>query len=512
MKKALVSLLTLASLVCLMSLTSCQKEENGNGTQFQATMEDCTSQNGKTVLSGTALNWQSGDRIAIYGTAGGGIYSATPQTPATIANFDNVSGETGNAPYRAFYPSTLTTDGATITLPATQTYVENSIHEFPMYAESSDNQLAFKNLCGVLKLHLTKESTNITAITVTASSEINGSFSVSYNSDAPEMTYSANGTNTITLTCTTAQSIADGKDFYIYLPEGSYSGLQIKIVTDNGYYCLKTANRAINVTRSQYTLIILGENDLAFISSLPQGALPGLFSVSATQQVHFSQVNLHYQSSTQTWRFADHQNGYVGLGSDIVEATYTGWIDHFGWGTGTNPTLATYNDYDYNTYVEWGSNAISNGGSQANPWRTLTSSEWDYIFYSRTNASSKYGSGCVNGVFGLIVLPDSWTLPEGCSFNIGMNGTNNNSYQLSEWAAMEAAGAIFLPAGGGRWPSSSTVEDIGTYGSYWSSTPNPTDECLARGFGFGPEHITVVSDDGSHRSCLFMVRLVINNY
>jgi hypothetical protein len=43
-----------------------------------------------------------------------------------------------------------------ITLPATQTYVENSIHEFPMYAESSNNTLNFKNLCGALKLHQMK--------------------------------------------------------------------------------------------------------------------------------------------------------------------------------------------------------------------------------------------------------------------------------------------------------------------------------------------------------------------
>ena len=45
---------------------------------------------------------------------------------------------------------------------------------------------------------------------------------------------------------------------------------------------------------------------------LPGGALSGLFSVSATQQVHFSQGNLQYQASTNTWRFAEHQYDYVG--------------------------------------------------------------------------------------------------------------------------------------------------------------------------------------------------------
>ena len=118
MKKNLVFLVSLALLAGLVSMTSCKKENTlGNGTQFHATMEGCTMQNGKTTLNGTALEWVSGDQIAVYGTAGCGIYTATPQNPATVAEFDNVSGETGNAPFRAFYPASLTTDGVNITLP-----------------------------------------------------------------------------------------------------------------------------------------------------------------------------------------------------------------------------------------------------------------------------------------------------------------------------------------------------------------------------------------------------------
>lgn len=37
------------------------------------------------------------------------------------------------------------------------------------------------------------------------------------------------------------------------------------------------------------------------------GKLPGLFSISPTQQVQFSQGNLQYQASTNTWRFAENQ-------------------------------------------------------------------------------------------------------------------------------------------------------------------------------------------------------------
>ena len=481
MKKNLVFLFEIVALVGLVSLTSCKKEKLGNGTQFRATMENCTSQNGKTVLNGTALEWVSGDQIAIYGTAGGGSYSATPQSPATMAVFDNVSGESGNAPFRAFYPTTLTTDGANISLPKTQTYIEGSINEFPMYAESSSNELTFKNLCGALKLHLTKASTSISSIAVTAASPINGTFSVDYNGGNPELDYVSGGTNTTKLTCSTAQSIADGKDFYIYLPEGSYTGLEIVLNTNEGGYCVKTSNRAIIVTRSRYTLITLGGDDLTFTT--PQ-SLTGLFSVSATQQVCFAKGNLQYRASTGSWRFAENQWDYVGTqtadgggyyggfvsGSDNnnISDTYNGWIDLFGWGTGNNPTLTTmgYDYYDdYSTFTDWGS-AISGGSNASNPWRTLSRDEWYYLYRSRTGATTKRGVGRVNGVFGAIFLPDSWTAPAGVPFTSGYNALN--VYNSEDWAAMEAAGALFLPAAGYR--GLTTVEHAGHWGYYWEST------------------------------------------
>ncbi len=486
MKRNLMTIVSLMTLATMTAFTSCTKEATtGNGSQFRATMEGCNA--AKTELNGTALEWVGGDRIAVYGTGGAGIYSATPQTPATVAVFDNVSGETGGGPFRAFYPASLTTDGVNITLPSTQTYVEGSINEFPMYAESSDNQLAFKNLCGVLKLHLTKANTNISSITVTANAEINGTFSVNYNSGDPELTYSANGTNTTTLTCTTAQSIAEGKDYYIYLPEGNYSGLQIEMFTDDSRYCIKHANTTINVTRSQYTLITLGET-LVF---RPIGSKGGLFSINADgSQVWFSQGNLQYQASTQTWRFAENQYDYVGqvgennYGSDgnvyengvrsrndYIDIAYSGWIDLFGWGTGNNPILHTSIAGDYTNFVDWGVNAISNGGNTGNIWRTLTNDEWNYLLNTRTGAANKWGTGSVNGMHGIILLPDSWTLPDGGHFSSGGNSDwgnwTRNTYTNSEWVDMESAGAIFLPAAGYRgWKTFF----IGWQGVYWSST------------------------------------------
>ncbi len=501
MKKALVSLLSLLTLSSLFTLTSCQKEVSGNSAQFQATMEP--SADGKTVLSGTALNWVEGDQVVIYGTEGCGIYSATPQNPATVATLDNIGGTTGNGPFRAFYPSTLTVSNRyglwSVVLPVTQTYVENSINGFPMYAESSSNQLSFKNLCGVLKIHLTKANTNITTITVRANREINGEFFVFnrngepilsfYNSQIDQFSNRINGTKAVTLVCEPAQSIDHGKDFYIYLPATFESIKSITFTTSSGQICTKGVKNGVNikVERSAVTEITLGENDLNF-NPLPEGALPGFFSVGSDGRfIRFSKGNLQYQASTDTWRFAEHQWDYVGndtmgtvyengvkCSNLLISSTYNGWIDLFGWGTGNNPTLTSTNSSDYSD-DDWDNNV-------SGYWHTLFVREWDYLLNVRANASAKRASGSVNGVHGLILLPDSWTLPDGCSFTTEVNGWNSNSYTQTEWAAMEAAGAVFLPATGYRWGIN--LNYVGVSGRYWTGTYGDRYD-WSWGIGFG---------------------------
>ena len=101
----------------------------------------------------------------------------------------------------------------------------------------------------------------------------------------------------------------------------------------------------------------------------------------------------------------------------------------------------------------------------------MTSEEWDYLFFHRENASQLYGVGTVNGVKGLIVLPDEWeNLPD---LNFTSGGSNTVYYQLNvyteaDWGAMQAAGAMFLPTSEMRDGAELVGGD--DYGYYWSST------------------------------------------
>ncbi len=225
-------------------------------------------------------------------------------------------------------------------------------------------------------------------------------------------------------------------------------------------------------------------------SSIP-GALSGRFTINASgEKVVFSQGNLQYVG---TWQFAENQ------WDCFSTSQYNDHRDLFGWGTGDAPNKVSDNNGDYGTFTDWGTNAITNGGNTENSgWRTLTKDEWVYLFYSRENAATLFGFGRVNDKNGLIILPDNWTTPEGASFtasttlglaNLGSyyhNDKNDNythnTYTAEQWAVMESAGAVFLPAAAYRHGVDSNIKYTDGGGFYWSSTPSSTDNAYYLNF------------------------------
>ena len=233
---------------------------------------------------------------------------------------------------------------------------------------------------------------------------------------------------------------------------------------------------------------VIKVDSISMIAPTPAAGI-GAFSVSATKQVTFSPGNLQYTQSTNTWSFASAQ--YEVLGTDnVIGGTVTsdeyGYdksgtaladkVDLFGWSTSAThfgvSTSTDYNDYS-GSFVDWGTNKI--GNDAPNTWRTLSYDEWYYLRYTRTNADALCGVAQVNGVNGLIFLPDNWTCPEGVTFKSGFHSSYGVDYYAAyqtftaeQWAKFETAGAIFLPAAGRRYGS--TVSGVQGRGYYWSAT------------------------------------------
>jgi len=260
----------------------------------------------------------------------------------------------------------------------------------------------------------------------------------------------------------------------------------------------------------------------AGIMSATEGALSGKFTINAQgKKIVFSQGNLQYQASTQTWQFAAQQTAYLGAANEQISSTNSGWIDLFGWGTGRNPTANSIgSSSDYASFTDWGVNAISNGGNAANLWRTLKKEEWVYLIQSRTKASTLFGMGIVDGVRGMILLPDDWQLPDGVTFvpstqqglqdlgihyqNESKNNFSHNSYTGAQWSQMEAAGAVFLPAAGGRFGSE--VYMVGENGYYWSATPDEYTDYFSHLMYYDSEFLFPQGYTGAYRG--LSVRLV----
>ncbi len=488
MKRHVVSFLSVALLAGLVSLTSCKKESQVVAT-FTATMEDCGDvRNAKTVLSGTALQWVEGDQIMIH-SGTNAVFTATPLDPATNATFATTDENfTDEGSYIAYYPADNNLNRNTVRLPATQESEDGSLRGFPMhaYANGSKN-LQFRNLCGVLKVNLQKTGVTVTSIKLTMGSPINGDYEVNdmltNAATLASAPISGTGSNTTTLVCN--QSINTAHDFYIYLPAGTYSGLTLEITASDGTVCTKgPATSNVVIERSKYSTLTLGGDNLVFGSPYPEGVLPGLFTVvnenNVTSTVHFSKGNLQYKPITGTWRFAEHQYDFVGDDTQgnvyengvkcdntlfYYQSSYAGWIDYFHWCPGNNPM-----SQDFSHFVDWGVNTISGGGA-ANTWRTLSVVEWDYIFDNRPNASAKRGIATVDGVHGLVLLPDNWTaMPNGItSLNTTLSDWADNEYDVSQWAQMEASGAVFLPASG---QGALQIGEVGPYWSYISAEGN----------------------------------------
>ena len=248
------------------------------------------------------------------------------------------------------------------------------------------------------------------------------------------------------------------------------------------------------------------------------------FTVSSSKQVYFSPGNLQYTQSTDTWSFASAQ--YEMIGTDNViggtvssDPTYgdskegtalADKVDLFGWSTSsTNFGVSTSEDYDdySGSFVDWGTNKIGNDAS--NTWRTLTNDEWEYLLNNRPNASSLKGVAQVNGVNGLIFLPDNWVCPAGVTFQSGFHSNEGVDYYAAyqtftaaEWSKLESAGAVFLPAAGERWGTKvGVVQGIGAYRS-----ATEYDSCLAYCFAF--RSVGAGMDYDCRRSIGLSVRLV----
>ena len=209
--------------------------------------------------------------------------------------------------------------------------------------------------------------------------------------------------------------------------------------------------------------------NILYITTITDQTLSPAFSVAANNTVQFVKSNLQYNNKLDLFRFA--KTAYA-KDDEVADAAKGLWYSTLSWDTET-----------------WSEMTIYNSGNQSGIWRLLTADEWQYLFFQRDNALYKFSYGSIEDVYGLIILPDAWTLPSGLSFTVypllpeGPSDTENH-YSAADWEKMDNAGAVFLPYFGNSaacslWLPDEIDEDNVYYlFAKWGKNPNLAAESL----------------------------------
>ena len=188
------------------------------------------------------------------------------------------------------------------------------------------------------------------------------------------------------------------------------------------------------------------------------------FKIAPDHEVYFSPGNLQYNGSTHEWRFAEHQY------DSPYNYDTTTWVDMFAWARWC-PDEDPLNMSFPGAFAFTGQFEETLLGH--NDWCTLTANEWNYLLFQRPDASQKVAWGGVGGMWGVVLVPELWETPDGCSFDPGLEEpsfyNDNNDYDYDEWALMESAGAVFLPMAGSYDGGSGKIR-YSQEGYYWSSS------------------------------------------
>ena len=500
MKKTISNILFAALLV--FAAASCQKElgfePQSEGlrtiTCYMETPSDTKGGGGATLPE-----WHIGDQIWISN----GTSSETKTLEAGDIDGNKVTLSTSlSGTLYAVCPASaqngVTNDGKIgIKIPTSTT---GTFAEAHIAVAQGDGTLSFKNAVTILNI---ATSDAIAAVNISSTANIAGEFNVTYGSSLT-LEAGASQAKSVTLTSSTG-----GARYVAIAPGTAFNTVTFTAIKTATNWAVRTSTSANSAAiNTIYTIgNVANSGDGWTYTGDTNGSLWGQFSVSADKKVRFSKGNLQatYNGSSYDWDFAANQYDFVGNnpGNTTIDSQTDGnKVDLFTWvgegcsydAYGINTANTGYSTTDMNSPLksDWGvAYCTSKSITPTTTWYTLSSDYWGYIINSRSaskingTANARYMKCQVDSKSGLLLFPDSFTWPTVSGAPAESNATKINNenadysvtYTSAEFATLEAAGAVFLPAGGKR--NGSSIESP-EYGFYWSSTHGTSDKWIAR--------------------------------
>lgn len=469
MKKIFMSIIAIAAMT--LAMTSCNKEEVVNGTEFYGTLMNAGDIKTHFAADGS-LFWDENDRVIVIDRNGyAGYYHGNVQSDGNIRLvFERAAKKAyneNNGPLTAYYPTSNNLKDH-IWISASQKTTAGEPSNLPLYGEGTIDNFQWICPAACLALQLTGDNILLDSVSLTTDQYINGYFKIDLTS-TNILTYGAkntpnrgHGTKTNTVSFANNQPLmitGTSQEVCIVLPAGTYQEFNITFYSNGHKYVLRNNNPltfASSLTTSPFRNMEIALNSANFTTPVVKGTNNAQYNIAGASEtpryVVFAQGNIEFIGRQQYWRFADNQWDFRGNGQNTSKADSDLDRDLFAWGAngynvaghsvaGYGNGIAIwgvgytgYNYYDGTTLTgtnDWGSNVFVNANKQQNEgWRTLTATEMRNIL-----ANHNPRKVTLMGKDGIVIFP------------AGVDPCDNNTpLTKREWNALEADGCIFFVA------------------------------------------------------------------
>ena len=246
-------------------------------TEFYASIPECDTRT--YVEDNKYLRWNADDEITVFnGNTYNSHWQFSGEDGANSGKFNEIeeSGFVSGTPLNltanyAIYPYnediTITESGVvSLTLPAIQAYNHTYANSFgagintmmAVTKSPSDNFLAFKNLCGYLKLKFYGEDIIVKSVTIKGNNSEkiagNATVTMAYGNE-PTIVMSDDATDTITIDCGEGVTLSNDSEnpttFWVVIPKTTFEdGITIEVTDTNDQTFTKTTTNAVTITNN----------------------------------------------------------------------------------------------------------------------------------------------------------------------------------------------------------------------------------------------------------------------
>ena len=478
MKKYILPLMSIAMLMAMASCSSSDdevaeiKEESKLVPMTFTATQESNAETRSALITGTSVIWKTGDMISVFdGTGAGCNHQFSLTGDASLGKFSGIASSEATS-FTAVYPYTegaqLESDGSVsgITLPAEQTAYKDSFDPKAalMMAYTEDkSQLNFKNVVSLVKV---TTDFDCKSIVLTAKENIAGTGKLTYNSDAPSITFTSNESQTVTLKPALEYGAIAAGTYYIAICPQTLTGFSISFInsTDTKVYTRTSTKNNIFNRREIKNLGTFSESGTSWTSTMESNG-----KVNASQQVDMVEFTI----GDKKYRVIFATSNLTATGLAASESDYG---DYFAWGA-TEPWYTSYTT-----------------GTNGSGKPTITSDGWkdghESGYRETPTFSPEYTSKKdfdMSDDPARKILGGDWQLP---TTEIWKALYNTKSYSW-DWTTKDSKNgrvvknkstnySIFLPAAG--YVASDSFFSVGLYGHYWSGTANSIDSAYSMYF------------------------------